>query len=59
MPNQVLYDPPFMKLGPEEEKSVLLTLQTNSPETINSLVEVIVGGGTTSHIAIKAEIQKP
>ncbi len=26
IPNQVLYDPPFLQLGPKEEKSVLLTL---------------------------------
>ena len=51
--------PEYLKLGPLDKTSVLVTLQTGGPETVAEDVEVMTKLQGSQHISLHAEVQKP
>lgn len=51
------FDPPLFKLGPGQEKVVTAIYTSESPETLEQLVECITFKGERQYILARAEIQ--
>lgn len=52
-------EPEYKKLGPLEKATVLITIHTFNPETIEENLEIIVKDQGSQFISVHAEVQKP
>ncbi len=52
-------EPEYKKLGPKEKISVLVTLKTAQPETVDENLEILTKFQGSQYIALHAEVQKP
>jgi len=55
--NLVVFDPQYFIMGPNEKRTVKLTINALQAETISDIIEVMVLDGDTHYLFLKAEIQ--
>lgn len=55
----IFIEPEYKKLSPLEKTTVIVTLNTMNPETVDEILEIIVKDQGSQFVSLRAEIQKP